>query len=979
MITGDHGVNRFRHPSPISALFIIVLTRKIISYTVCKQNRQHITGYAMRYIYIPTNKYYNIPTYEEYHQTKKQHLQAIDPQYDTKNPSEKWTLLIAKLTDSLSPKHMPLGMQVRTFQTSLDRFKTKRVNTSNSRFNLSLTQCVNYFEEFNFLYNTTDARYKLTDDAKKDLLKSIHAAFGVCETGLNTDLYSALQSHQKEHDWIQNELVKARCETLHQLQTQYGSSDVHVYNKLVQLANNAQLGIPQKEEILDAHAGIMVDSTKLTAFFNQHYPALFATYEKQIEDSLTNHYLSEFTKMLGICSADWEAGPVTIPFINTRDITGSMNAYFQGVPTDDILYALGELTDDCAQYTLKSKQDVAKIIKGLVAKKLIADEYLVSLDQVTKDRAAHQNLRLKKGVVVDELINLHDVLQQNNPEQIQDKLQQNVVILMSYPELVISLIDSNPAILSSIPRWLRADTRFVDSSLVVLNQLLCNAIDENNEDAIRTLTAQVLNLIQSEYGYLQQLSEPVFKNPLVAAMLVEKNGLLFAYLDDELQKNAELRSQFKGQDRFGAYHSETELSSGSDMIRWAHFKAQQSLPNEYKNEPGLALHIENITLHQSMANFLRIKAFIALLTPSALTQREVFACVNDLNPDLLLKVIDYRKRKQLPPLPFFNNDKTGKELEKFNQELSVELTPDWSQDYLSIKRRACEQENFACIRDPFAMKNAVTFLSKTDNWFAGFNQYHAYQSNNEKLWAKLMMAARALYDLVITMAEIGLYLAFIYYTLPVLCVIVDFYCLQGLLTYFCLWLLNLYLNNSLISTVNNVILIFLMLDAIFLAVTMFLIYNKITPLYSALIGIFDSLMAMLSIITNSFSYFTSKNEYLAETLEETCENTLVRLDGIYEESAQEKSELLRGLLTQVKTEANQDPGHSFKELLDKKYQVSYRGRTHNVSFLEVASKRRAHYGVFKLDDQPNRMGFFSCRTTTEALLTTVEPGLQMMA
>ena len=134
----------------------------------------------MRNIYLQTNKFYTTPTFEDYHQAKKQHLQAINPQYDTKQTRQKWTLLMAQLTNSLSLEHMPPNLQVDLFKTKLDEFKIKREGTSNSRFNLSLTQCVNYFEEFSFLYNTQDPRYKLTDAAKKDLLQSIYAAMGVC-------------------------------------------------------------------------------------------------------------------------------------------------------------------------------------------------------------------------------------------------------------------------------------------------------------------------------------------------------------------------------------------------------------------------------------------------------------------------------------------------------------------------------------------------------------------------------------------------------------------------------------------------------------------------------------------------------------------------------------------------------------------------------------------------------------------------------
>ena len=933
----------------------------------------------MGHVYIQTNKFYTIPRYEAYHQTKREYIQAIDPAYDNKQTGEKWTLLMTRLANSLNEDHIPNGLQVGTFRERLAGFKTTREGTSNSQFNVSLTQCVNYFEEFNFLYNTTDPRYKLTDAAKKDLLTSINEAMGVCETGLNGRLYTALQAHQKESDWIQNELVKARCETLRMLHTQYGGGnhDVHSYNALVHLANNAQLGIPQQEAILDAHAGI-VDSSRLTAFFNEHYPVLFATYEKQMEDNLTNHYLSELTTKLAIDSAQWSAGTVTIPFIQTRDISDSITAYFQGARTDHVLYALGDLSDDdYTEYTLKSKEEVAKIIKGLVAQKLIVDQYLVSLDDIANDRTAHPNLRLKTGVVLDELIDLHNALKEHDLQQINDKLHQNPVILMSYPELVINHIDSNPAILSNVPRWLRANTRFIDSSMAVLNQLLCDAISAHNEDAIRNLTAQILNLIQSEYGYLQQLSKPVFTHPIVAKMLIEKNGLLFAYLNDALQNDSDLRAQAEGQHLFGAYHTNAIINKGVDMILGAHFNARRSLPYQYRNEPSLALSQQNVPIHRAIANFLRIKAFIALLTPGTLTLREVCAHVNDLNPDLLLKVIHYRKINHLPPLPFFDNENTCKDLEKFNQELTDRLDPDWSHDYLSIKRRACEQENFAFIRDPFAVKNAVTFLSKADRWFAGFNQYHTYQSNNEKLWARLMIAARALCDLVITMAKIGLYVAAIYYVYPVIYAIVQLYIVPATLTYFCLWLVNIFLQNSLIATVNDVIWRLVTLDAEFLLAMIFNICFQIMPLYTAIIGTLDAPMAILGMLTNVFSYLTSKNEYLAGTLEDTCENTVVRLEGINEASAQDKADLLRALLTQMKTEVSSEQGHSFTDLLDKKYPNTYQGATHNVSFSDVASKRRPHDSALTLDDQPDRMRFFSGRTTTEALLATVEPSLQM--
>jgi hypothetical protein len=929
----------------------------------------------MGHVYIQTNKFYTIPAYEDYHLAKNAYLQAMNSQYNAKQTEAKWAIIINQLINSLNQQHMPNGEQIAVFQQRLTAFKTTREGTSVSLFNLSLTQCVNYFEEFTFLYNTTDPRYKLTDAAKIDLLKSINEAMGLCETGLNGRLYTALQAHQKENDWIQNELVKARCETLRMLHNQFGSQDVHTYNMLVQMANKAQLGIPKKEEILDIHES-MVDSAKLEAYFNKNYPALFATYEKEIKDNLTNHYLSELATTLGVDSADWAAGTVTLPFVKTTDISGSITAYFQDLdPNNDILYQMGDLSANYKEYILKSQRDVAKIIKDLVAEKLIADKYLVTLDNIAENRRAYTDLRLKKGVVLDELIKLHQALKLEDAQQVQDKLQQNPRILMSYPDLVISQIQDNPRILSSVPRWLKADTRFVDSSMVILNQLLCDAISENNEDKICNLTTQVLNLIQSEYGYVQQLSNPVLNNQRVAAMLVEKNSLLFGYLDESLQNNQQFQPHVSLQEPLGVYADHT-ITTRSDMIRAAYVIAHTNhLPNEYKNEPGLAALEANTPSHQLTANFLRIKAFIALLKPGAITQCELFAHVNHLNPALLLKVISYRKTKNLPPLRFFDNDKTYKNLNNFNLELTTGLAPDWSQDYLSIKRRACEQENFAFIGNPYALKNAVTFLSKTDNWFAGFNQYHVYQSSNERLWARLAEMMHALLLVTIFIIKIGVSVAILWYVIPVLEPIITLYFWEGLLTFLSLSLWNVFLKSPILATVNDIIGNVIFLDGDLFLAANWTIFLQSVYIIVALAGALDGVSAVLEVIYNAFSYFTSK--HIAETLEDTCENTVIRLDGINEASAQGKGELLRGLLTQVKAEINAEQVHSFKKLLDKKYPITYQGREHNVSFSEVASKRRAHYGEFKLNDQPDRMCFFSGRTTTGALLAAVEPSLGM--
>ena len=277
-------------------------------------------------LYISTDSFYSVPKYEDYFEERNQHLKKFDIDYLEKNTREKWPFLLKELAESLQEADMP-DLSIEDFRNMLGAFKRKREETSNSLFNLSLDQCVNYFEEFLFLYTTEDPRYQLKPAAKKNLLLSIKEAMGVCETGINGRFYTALQDHRKDGNWIQDELSKARSTALHHLHQLYGGEDVHTYNQFVVLANKERLGIVAKEELLDIHV-TMANTGEISAFFYKEYPGLFETYEKDTINNLTNHYLSELASILSIRSADWVAGELSILSARAIDLKKSIDGHF---------------------------------------------------------------------------------------------------------------------------------------------------------------------------------------------------------------------------------------------------------------------------------------------------------------------------------------------------------------------------------------------------------------------------------------------------------------------------------------------------------------------------------------------------------------------------------------------------------------------------------------------------------------------------
>lgn len=846
-------------------------------------------------VYLPTDKFYSIPKYEDYTQAKNKHLQNLGENYQTHDVKAKWPLLMTAFSEALQVDDMPANLSVVEFKRRLAEFKSKRENTSISLFNLSLAQCGNYFEEFYFLYTTTDPRYQLTPAAKKALLNSIKEAIGTCETGINGRFYTALQDHKKDSDWIQNELSKARCETLHQLHHQYGGEDVHTYNKLVALANQDNLGIATKEEILDIHAG-MVDSSAVKAFFYKHYPTLFETYEKETIDNLTNHYLSELASTLEIDSADWDAGELDIPLARVGELTialnSSLNGHFDNVDTTCIVDSLLVVSEDFTEFTLKKKQDVAPIIKRLVTAKLLADQYYVSLDAVADNREGHQHIRMKKGVVLDDLIKMHQTLKQNNTPDIQKALSRDTSILMHYSELILSHIKSNAALLSKIPHWLKTDTRFVDAAILTLDEMLCEAITAHHHEEITNLTTQILNLIQSETAYIEALSLSVRTHPLVESRLPKTNNVAFDWQKANIDSS------------------------------------------EFIN------HVDSIY------------------------------------PMLLLEIIETRKQLDLSPLPFFDNDQAIHDLKQFHQDLETRLAPRWNEPYLSTRRRACEQENFACRRDPLYKKNAVTYLSQTNTWFAGFNQYRAYQTSFEKLWLELIVASIACYELALSMIKIGAFLWVFENIIPLITQIIQPFFWELILSSTALSAANyLFIGSRLLATASDILWRIALLDLdMYINVTLRLIMEVIRCAYKVYV-VADAMFTILSTCFNIIEAMLSplwQDTYPHRTLEDTSENILIRLDGIDNASAQEKSHVLRALLSHVKADVSEKEGHSFAELLNHKYSIYHQGDQHEVSFSDVCRMRRPHDGHFQLEEKSSCMRFFSGQTSSEAFLTTAE-------
>lgn len=905
--------------------------------------------------YLPSNKFYAVPAYKDYLQAKKDTLESQFSNYQGMSTQEKWTVLMEAFKDSLQENDMSCE-ELKHFRQELSAFTSKRKETAVSYYNLSLQQCVNYFEEFLFLYTNTDARYQLNSFERKTLLKAIQDALGTCETGINGRFYTTLQDHRKDGDWMQTELAKARNQVMHLLHQAYGDSDVHTYNKLVELANKEHLGITTAEEIWDVYAH-MIDTTALQTFFNKHYPAFFEQYEQQATDNLTHYYLDELISTLQLDKTLWEKSSVTFSADKTVLLQRSIDAHFNGVKMTEIVHSVGDMSEDYLEFTLKSKKEIQPIIKRLVSEKLVVDQYWLSLHAL-KNKPDHvPDVWLKKGISLEQLLHVNESLQQHN-HATHHVLSQNVQLLIQYPELLLSHIETCPDVLMMVPRQLKTDTRFIEAAMIILDLMLCEASTDHDPAKMNLIITQMLSLIGTEHHLLQTLSAPLLKNAHIAKVLLDNNPLFFGYLDPSLQNQSELFLQASQAASFNETPISGSIKDWMTQVLSQHSYLLWHLPKEYQKEPFLLCPVKPVSYQQALTSFLRIKAFHRLITPDQISASDFLQVVGQLNPELLVKVIEYRQKNAYLPLPFFEDKDAMATLQQFNRQIKTQLNVDWSDEYWSIRQKACRQQ------DP---DKVSLFLAQTDNWFAGFKSYQNSLSFSQAIWTQWIKLMNALYRLALSLLKISL--SFVALTLlPYLTAAISPFFWYGLIGCLLVGQLNRqYWQNPLVGTGNELLwrILFLDWELYFLCMAQ-LIFIPFAASYQS----YHVLHAAVSIVLIAFDAMLScfkQNENLSSTLEDTCDKAIVRLDSMSDASAHKKSDVLRELLSQMKADV-QEQKCTFKESIEQKYPVWHQNQQYKVSFAEIAAKRRLNQHDFTLENASEHSFFFRPTPSTKVLI-----------
>lgn len=918
------------------------------------------------HLYLPTKRMYNLPTGGEYQQAKTGHLLTIDPDYANKTTLEKWRLLVNTMSDRFTPDNLPATITVETAKERFTTFRGSRESTSVSYYNLSLEQCVRYFEDFNFIHATENPQYRLRSASKKEMIASIVEGMGTCETGINGRFYATLQEYQKDTDWISSELAKARCEALRKLAQDYttrqtvgAALNIHVYDSMVKLAQQQNYGIPQHETILDIHAWL-VDQKGIAAFFNQLKGKYFQNYEREIQTTLSTYVISEITAVLNLGAGQVWEGPLEVSPEQVDALSQVFhNMFAEGLMDNFLDTNLDELDSESLAggglvVRLKSKQECVAVIRRLIIEKMIAGGFYSDLDHLERALPAsliRQQVQVHNNISLDKMFALQRALLNQDPQSLSQR--DGRLVLNSYPELVLHHIQHNPACMNAAKTWIKSSI-LIDDIVETMNAKLLTAIEQRNENSIHELTNTLLDLMTPEFGYLAQLSPDILANRQVAGLILAKDGLSLGYLAEALQQDHDLQELALAQNENAQFYFTSPIERNADMLR-------------LMGEVGMGSYsdLNSWTSAQVLQLKLSLHAHCEFTTNAHVDTNTFLKLVRHLTPQLLEKAIRRRTQQGFPTLPFCQDKKFIEHLMSFHQETQG-LTGYWQREgYLSIKKKADKRQ---CDLSLSSERTAIAYLANTNDWFTAFTQYHAYQGSATKIKQRLHKIGMSLLKALISLLATYLLWQVTFLVLPILSTFVASYSSEGVLLWLGLSGINMFLRNRMLATVNFIIWRLIVLDIDFLLVIFLVTISLCMTLCKSILEFLDIAPFLVETTKLWWDMQSKITPPAGEPWMAQCDKVIQRLKLLEETSAHEKAEVLEKVTAKIAEEADQ----SSPSLLKKPYQIEHRGANYTVSFNDVATKRRIDEETFSLAPSSNRLfGFFKLPTSSENLLPEV--------
>lgn len=696
-------------------------------------------------ILLPTHSLYKKPDLSAYDKAKHAFLQEKLPAayFEAEPFKDKWDQLIQKFIESIPEQ-----------QDLFNQFKESRKNIqTNNRFNVQLSQMINYFENFYFLRETSNADYQLSPKKKQTVLETMLTVMrnGFCEPGIITRFENILQAMRQDTNWMTHELSQQRQTIIRQIADEYNataqvpaSMHIHTNMHMSKIAKSVQLGIEPDNEIEDPYLSLM-DTQPITNYFHTNYPEKFKAYELELVKNLSHHCFSEFTQTLknnGMNLELWEKGPLLLPYETENNLQPyqDLKALISTM-LDVEIEAFGELDEkNCTDFYLHDRENCFKIIQNKVKEKLIRDGFLCPLDALNDKNAKH--IRLSADVSLDALIEFKKMLSSpqdlQNPTIVAQRCQQSMNLLRYYPELLSIPLKEYPFLWDSLPRSMKANPFILDKLTEQLGRLLKDSLKKFDRTEQEKIIA-VLSLIENEDpDYLKDLNIESDADRDFALLLAKKNGRLIQWLPEHLRHDREVIQNALNTNQLADPRDlNTRLHESSEKL----IKKEYDLP-QHPFSPGN----DTETVNQIKKN----QSILTLIETPNLPIGQLIILSKNLTPFELLQAIKKRQELDFPELPHCRMNP----LQSFMNQFELNEQTQWKdRGYLALKRLFSDKVSARTI---FYKKNiARECIQESNQWMYAFLAYQKRTpmyderfKNFRDVLLQLKMSAKALLALL---------------------------------------------------------------------------------------------------------------------------------------------------------------------------------------------------------------------------------------
>lgn len=956
---------------------------------------------------VATVKLYKPFSLDNYYQERDDFIHKLAADFEAKTPEAQWNILIKQFGDTSD-----------RFRKKLNLFIKNRKTRNYNIFNMSYADCVTYFKDFCFVFKTDNPNYKLDRNQTEQFLKDLLKAMNSSEKGLATAFEWLLQLYRHDKsNWIESSLNKARCQVLEHLCNDYlesyGIDPVQAPQTLkifCALADEHKLGIKIKHYLRDGYI-YPADKEQIRQYFINHYPQLFIKqYENLALDILCQQLLEEVNQLVCQQQAIEEQRQLSEQKYNllTQHLSQRL-----GLPENSDLKALG-IVDNGTPVKLKKNATCYAKFRELLTEKLVKEGYFVNFDNISQLSARKiAALKLRNGVTLDALLELNTGLgeyEAQNDSKTAQLLAKHTTVILQYPEILLKRIKKSSHLISILPLNIKANSHFVSQIIIELNKLLLEAYRSDDHAAINNYLRGLFELAKTDSDLLLTLSNEIKNSDHFALRLVEFDGLLLKILPDKFRQQPGIVEKAIVQNPLALLYAYPPAQTNPLLINRALNKINHNialgpisyhralvesytrmynlLPEEFRAEFILFNELP-INNQECINDFIQSKqqidAILQLINQPHLSTLATARLSQQLNPELLIRIIQHRTKQHFPPLPYCKNQTIVKH---FSEELK-EKKIKWSKEYLPVRHQACELYHVTqCKKNN---NDIVNYLSTNDYWYLAMIKHHRDTSgafkNWRQFWEQLFLVVKNTASILFSLAKMaavgiaGIGLALLANALIANMVSMGLFfgiiALAGLAPIIAAkWGNRPTMAITVFAAIISVATV--ALDACLgLSASIFIIYEglKLPRLIKELVGNTINLFArsFLSLFSASDSP-TSKNRS-EKNVQFTCEEIIARLKLISTPSAQQKSYVLELLLEKINSSIEQSLAENtlqpeqvdsaFAELLDTPYDIIYQNQIRRVSFSQISDTPRTKLDQFIISNETSttKLSFFGTSST----------------